>query len=158
MNTPPTLKDAGLSLMGSLLVSTAKIAGVMLAVSVPLFVFLQPACGCTTKAHAYKAAMKSDLRNLVTAHESYYADHLSYTMSQEDLPGWSGFASQGEERKEGFQPSHGVSISIEAATPDGWSALASHAEITTQCAIFLGDVDPPAAEAREGEVYCWDDG
>ncbi len=156
MHTPPTLKDAGLSLMGSLLVSTAKIAGVMLVVSVPLFVLLQPACGCTTKAHAYTAAMKSDLRNLVTAQESYYADHDTYTMSQEALPGWSGFTSQGQERKEGFRASHGVSLSIEAATRDGWRASASHAEITTQCAIFLGDVDPPAAEAREGEPYCWD--
>jgi prepilin-type N-terminal cleavage/methylation domain-containing protein len=47
------------------------IIGILAAIAIPKF--------ANTKEKAYIAAMKSDLRNLVTAEESYFADYTTYT-------------------------------------------------------------------------------
>jgi prepilin-type N-terminal cleavage/methylation domain-containing protein len=47
------------------------IIGILAAIAIPKF--------ANTKEKAYIAAMKSDLRNLVTAEESYFADNVTYT-------------------------------------------------------------------------------
>src|SRR5574342_1330840 len=46
------------------------IIGILAAIAIPKF--------ANTKEKAYIAAMKSDLRNLVTAQESYFADNVTY--------------------------------------------------------------------------------
>ena len=46
------------------------IIGILAAIAIPKF--------ANTKSKAYIAAMKSDLRNLVTAEESYFADSAAY--------------------------------------------------------------------------------
>ena len=46
------------------------IIGILAAIAIPKF--------ANTKSKAYIAAMKSDLRNLVTAEESYFADSAEY--------------------------------------------------------------------------------
>ena len=46
------------------------IIGILAAIAIPKF--------ANTKSKAYIAAMKSDLRNLVTAEESYFADSAQY--------------------------------------------------------------------------------
>ena len=138
---PPALRSAVTALLGSLLLSAAKVGavgvGVVLLVS---FIFVPGMCACSTKEKAYTAAMKSDLRNLVTAEESYYADHLTYTASKSDL---------------NYASSAGVSIHI-VATGDGWSGSAIHSGTTMQCTIFVGDVEPPASDAQPGAPYCWE--
>ena len=47
------------------------IIGILAAIAIPKF--------ANTKEKAYVAAEKSDLRNLVTAEEAYFADHTTYT-------------------------------------------------------------------------------
>ena len=47
------------------------IIGILAAIAIPKF--------ANTKVKAYTAAMKSDLRNLVTAEEAYFADSAHYT-------------------------------------------------------------------------------
>ncbi|MFI5281042.1 MAG: type IV pilin protein, partial [Gemmatimonadales bacterium] len=47
------------------------IIGILAAIAIPKF--------GSTKEKAYIASMKADLRNLVTAEESYFADNVTYT-------------------------------------------------------------------------------
>ncbi len=48
------------------------IIGILAAIAIPKF--------ANTKEKAYLASMKSDLRNLVTAEEAYFADSIKYTL------------------------------------------------------------------------------
>jgi len=62
------------------------IIGILAAIAIPQF--------ASTKQKAFEATAKSDLRNLMTAEESYYADTQTYkplsgvTSASTDLPGW----------------------------------------------------------------------
>src|SRR5512136_426210 len=47
------------------------IIGILAAIAIPKF--------ANTKSKAYITAMKSDLRNLVTAEEAFFADSVKYT-------------------------------------------------------------------------------
>src|SRR5207248_3522523 len=47
------------------------IIGILAAIAIPKF--------ANTKGQAYLASMKSDLRNLVTAEEAYFADSVKYS-------------------------------------------------------------------------------
>src|SRR5437899_11519654 len=47
------------------------IIGILAAIAIPKF--------ANTKEKAYIASMKSDLRNLITAEEAYFADSVKYT-------------------------------------------------------------------------------
>ena len=49
------------------------IIGILAAIAIPKF--------AKTKSKAYIAAMKSDLRNLVTAEEAYFSDNNTYGTS-----------------------------------------------------------------------------
>ena len=91
------------------------IIGILAAIAIPKF--------ATTKERALVAAMKSDLRNLVTAEESYFADYVTYT----DNLGTS------------FSVSAGVSVTINGPTGKGWSASASHHSSTKTCTIWVGE-------------------
>ena len=93
------------------------IIGILAAIAIPKF--------SSTKDKAYVAAMKSDLRNLVTAQESYFADNLEY----------GNIATIGTS----YQMSQGVTVTTSLVTPTGWSAAASHLSLpTTGCTIALG--------------------
>ncbi len=137
---PPTFRSAVMALLGSLLLGAAK-GGAVAVMGVVLLGSLLPGSGCS-KDRAYAAAMKSDLRNLVSAEEAYYADHETYAASKSDLYDY-------------YASSAGVSIHIDQATADGWSGSAIHSATTTQCAIFVGDVEPPASDAQPDAPYCW---
>src|SRR3979409_835802 len=64
------------------------IIGILAAIAIPKF--------ANTKTKAYTAAMKSDLRNLVTAEESFFSDSGTYVI-------------YGDTTKLRFRPSTGVS-------------------------------------------------
>jgi len=94
------------------------------------------------------ASMKSDLRNLVTAEESYFADHVTYTGNLAHLQ---------------YQLSYDVVISIAAASSTGWSATARVPVGASTppgfgsrktCAIFVGNAAPPLPGLKEGEPGC----
>ena len=105
------------------------IIGVLASIAIPKFT--------NTKEKAYLTQMKSDLRNLVTAEEAYFADSIKYTT---DL----GTA---------YRTSTGVVGPTITLTGDGWQALVTHTATTRTCAIFGGST-PLAPAVREGEVRC----
>jgi len=105
------------------------------------------------------AGMKSDLRNLVTAQESYFADHQAYAKGLAEL----------EDSAAGYRyaASSGNVVSIIEATATGWSATIRKAEpddpalkeqgwlwTNKTCAIFAGTATPPIAGQREGQPQC----
>ena len=102
------------------------IIGILAAIAIPKF--------ANTKEKAYVTAMKSDLKNLSTAEEAYFADNNTYTTSLS--------SSQ-------FNASAGVSVSITAASGTGWSATASHGSTTKTCSITYG-----GSATTDGQPIC----
>jgi type II secretion system protein G len=107
------------------------IIGILAAIAIPKF--------ATTKEKAYLAAMKSDLRNIVTAQENYFADNVSYTTSTTNLL---------------LQISPGNTITIGVATATGWSATVSANGTSKTCGIFAGTATAPVSGQNEGEPKC----
>jgi prepilin-type N-terminal cleavage/methylation domain-containing protein len=105
------------------------IIGILASIAIPKF--------ANTKEKAYLTAMKSDLRNLVTAEEGYFADSIKYTT---DL----GTA---------YNTSTGVSGPTITLTADGWTAWVSYTTTTKTCAIFVGST-ALAPASKEGEPKC----
>ena len=104
--------------------------GIVAAIAIPKF--------ASTKDKAYAAAMRSDLRNLVIAQESYFADNLEYTASLSAL---------------GYRASTGVSGPVVELTADGWTAYAAHSQVSNSCVIYVGST-PIGPATREGEPAC----
>src|SRR3970282_1226794 len=92
------------------------IIGILAAIAIPKF--------SATREKAYFAAMKSDLKNLASQEEIYYADNYSYSSSLTDL---------------GFTESEGVTVAA-GATTSGWDASATHSALGSAqgCAIYYG--------------------
>jgi prepilin-type N-terminal cleavage/methylation domain-containing protein len=108
------------------------IIGILAAIAIPKF--------ANTKAKAYAAAMKSDLRNLITQQEGYFGDNATYTTDKTAL---------------GVSESAGVTVTITSATATGWSATANHTGTSITCAIANGDgTNAIDATANEGEPKC----
>ncbi len=108
------------------------IIGILVTVLIPRY--------ANTKEKALVATMKSDLRNLATAEESYYYDNSAYAPSLGLLPS--------------YLPSAGVSITVNEATVGGWSATAASNNVTRQCFLFVGSATPVGAAIQEGQVAC----
>jgi type IV pilus assembly protein PilA len=111
------------------------IIGILAAIAIPKF--------ANTKEKAYLASMKSDLRNLVTAEEAYFADSVKYT---DDLGTAFSLTS-------GVGVAPGVPLSINL-TPDGWWARVGHSTTTKECGIFVGSVPGGSGATKEGEPRC----
>jgi prepilin-type N-terminal cleavage/methylation domain-containing protein len=107
------------------------IIGILAAIAIPKF--------ANTKEKAYIAAMKSDLRNLVTAQESYFADQVTYSTSQANL---------------NYTPSTGNTVTIGTATGTGWNATASNNGTAKTCGIYVGSASAPISGQNEGEPKC----
>src|SRR5438128_6725297 len=91
------------------------IIGILAAIAIPKF--------ANTKEKAYLASMKSDLRNLVTAEEAYFADS--------------------ERKSTRLNSSHGsISYAIcstkttISTTADGWYANIANVNTTKTCSIY----------------------
>lgn len=84
-------------------------------------------------------AMKSDLRSLTTAEETYFVDNLTYSSDTGELD---------------FQTSPGVTMTIEA-TSEGWAASTIHQSAGGhRCALAFGDIAPPEPATRPGVLEC----
>jgi prepilin-type N-terminal cleavage/methylation domain-containing protein len=105
------------------------IIGILAAIAIPKF--------ANTKDKAYLAAVKTDLRNLATAQEGYFADNQTYTSS---IPN--------------FNPSANVNIAISNATANGWEATGTNSamSVTVTCTIKVGAV--ANATYLDGIVKC----
>ena len=108
------------------------IIGILAAIAIPKF--------ANTKEKAYIASMKSDLRNLVTAEEAFYADSVKYTT----VVGAGGVQ---------FSTTSGVTGPTIATSADGWTAWVGHTTTTKTCAIYVGSTALAPAN-KEGEPRC----
>ena len=112
------------------------IIGILAAIAIPKF--------SATREKAYFAAMKSDLKNLASQQEIYYADAYSYTTTTASLS---------------FTNSDGVTVAS-AASSSGWSASVIHAALGSAegCVIYYGTAATPtvgsATASSPGEVSC----
>ena len=107
------------------------IIGILAAIAIPKF--------ANTKEKAYVASMKSDLRNLVTAQETYFADNVTYASVATNLS---------------YSLSAGNTITVTAASGTGWSATAKGNGTTKTCGIFVGTATPPITGQIEGAPAC----
>lgn len=87
--------------------------------------------------YAWQAAMKSDLRNLVTAEEAYFADSVKYTTDLGLL----------------YVTTTGVTGPTIRLTNDGYTAWVGSTNTSKTCAIYIGFVKLPPA-VIEGEPRC----
>ena len=108
------------------------IIGILAAIAIPKF--------ANTKEKAYIASMKSDLRNLVTAEEAYFADSVKYTAAY----GAGGL---------NFVQSTGNTTPAVTTTADGWYANITNVNTTKTCSIYIGSTSTAPAN-KEGEPKC----
>ncbi len=123
-------RDRGFTLIELLLVLV--IMGILMAVLIPRW--------ANSRERAFTATMKSDLRNLATAEESYFYDNSTYATNLSALTAYS--------------PSTGITVTINSATVAGWAATASRPGLTQQCYLFVGNATPPVGTLVEGQVSC----
>ena len=107
------------------------IIGILAAIAIPKF--------ANTKEKAYIAGMKSDLRNLVTAQEAYFADNVTYATTVSNL---------------NYSMSAGNSVVVSSATGTGWAATSKNNATTKTCGIFVGSATAPITGQTEGAPTC----
>lgn len=132
-NRQETTKQAGFTLIELLIVVV--IIGILASIAIPKF--------GSTKERAYLAKMKSDLRNLATAQESYLGDNQVYYGGA--VPNNPTFS---------YNPSTGTTITIAEATTGGWSASATYTGTAKTCAFFYGSAAAVAPATTEGLIAC----
>jgi type IV pilus assembly protein PilA len=123
-------KQNGFTLIELLIVVV--IIGILAAIAIPKF--------ANTKQKAYIASMKTDLRNLVTAEEAYFADSIAYT---------SNLGTN-------FATTTGNVLGSITVTGDGWTATETNVNVASPvvtCAIFIGSTSVAPA-SNEGEPKC----
>jgi len=83
-------------------------------------------------ADSLRATMVSDLRQLATSQENYFADHSRYGQ----VLGKAGTANTVQ-----LDPSPGVTVTLTYATANAWTARAVHAWLPGRsCVAFVGPV------------------
>src|SRR5436305_5634120 len=92
------------------------IIGILAAIAIPKF--------ANTKEKAYIASMKSDLRNLVTAEEAYFADSTRYSGSSACTP-TAGSAT--------FCERTGHTLQYLGTTSEGWKSNIKNANTSKTC-------------------------
>jgi prepilin-type N-terminal cleavage/methylation domain-containing protein len=108
------------------------IIGILAAIAIPKF--------ANTKSKAYITAMKSDLRNLVSAEESYFSDSAAYTSNLTLV---------------GFKQSTGVNTPSLNIGAGYWSATVTHTQLVgISCGIAVNTTNPVVSTAGEGEPAC----
>jgi type IV pilus assembly protein PilA len=121
------------------------IIGILAAVAIPKF--------ANTKEKAYISSMKSDLKNLQVAQESYADDYKAYkaVAAKATLVDANG--------KTYWAPSAGNEVVVVTPSTTGWKAHIKNSTGATkvQCAVFVGDSAANVLagyEANEGEPKC----
>lgn len=113
------------------------IIGILAAIAIPKY--------ANSKQKSYITVMKSDLRNLVTAEEAFYADSGFYTQYLDTT-------ITGRRRRQTitvtstglvFDPSTGVSYPLITVGPGYWGATVSHSQIPNfSCGIGINTSNP----------------
>ncbi len=105
------------------------IIGILAAIAIPKF--------ANTKEKAYVASMKSDLRNMATAEESYFADNQTYTTSLVNM---------------NFTASQAVIATVTDAKGTGWAANTTHPATAITCEVGFGA--DSIAGVGDGVIKC----
>jgi type IV pilus assembly protein PilA len=108
------------------------IIGILAAIAIPKF--------ASTKEKAYVTAMKSDLRNMMTAQESYFSDYGTYAATTAAL--------------KGFSQTTGVTIAGIDKDDAGWVATANHKSLTSGQKCEIGVGSKATGGLNEGEPKC----
>jgi len=117
------------------------IIGILASIAIPKY--------ADTKAKAYVATMKADLRNLATAEETYFAESHGYFEGTASNDGEGTIASIGE----AYVPSSGVTV-VATTAGGGWYATAVYPSGTSRtCALYLGTARQAPAHS-EGTPDC----
>ncbi len=120
------------------------IIGILAAIAIPKF--------ANTKAKSILASMKTDLRNLATAQESYYFDNSAYA------PAIGAVQAAGVVA---FTPTIGNLLGpLSNVTNIGYTATMTNGALTvapTTCGIFVGPVAnaPNVVVVQEASPGCW---
>ncbi len=104
------------------------IIGILAAIAIPKF--------HNSKEQAYISTMREDMRNLATAEEAYYSDHLG--MYATNIAGLG----------TAFATSPGVTITL-LGTASTWRATARNPMTTVTCRLATG-----TTKSYDGEVSC----
>ncbi len=108
------------------------IIGILAAIAIPKF--------ANTKEKAYVAQMKSDLRNLVTAEEAFFADSVKYTSTMSQLK---------------YKQSTGVWTPTITVGAGFWTASVTHtAVVGKSCEIAINTGNSLVPTAGDGEPVC----
>ena len=108
------------------------IIGVLAAIGVPKF--------ANSKSKGYVAAMKSDLRNLLSAEESFFSDSARYSTNVTSL---------------NFKSTTGVTAPSITTYAGAWTATNSHTQLASiQCGIGVNTTNPMLTASGEGEASC----
>jgi prepilin-type N-terminal cleavage/methylation domain-containing protein len=93
-----------------------------------------------TKGKGHSAALRSDLRNLMTAEEGFFYSNNRYTTALDSL---------------NFKGSPGVIVTVPEATLQGWSASTTHPEsFPLKCAVYTGTAAPLPPATNESQITC----
>jgi type IV pilus assembly protein PilA len=108
------------------------IIGILAAIAIPKF--------ANTKEKAYVAQMKSDLHNLVSAEESFFADSVKYTNTLAQLK---------------YRQSTGVASPAIFVGAGFWSATITHNSLPGHsCQIAFNTANTLVTTAGDGEPVC----
>jgi type IV pilus assembly protein PilA len=108
------------------------IIGILAVIAIPKFEH--------TKGKANVSAIKSDLRNLMSAQESYYYDYQTYADDMSKLS---------------MQPTKNVILQIFDANSLGWAATATHPQaFPLTCGVFVAGAPVRAPAEIEGLIGC----
>jgi type IV pilus assembly protein PilA len=112
------------------------IIGILAAIAIPKF--------ANTKSKAYVTAMKSDLRNLVTAEEAFFSDSTYYTTA-------TNLTSRNT-----YKNSSGVFVPAVTTGAGYWSATVTHSQLSgATCGIGVNTTNPTITTAGDGEPSCY---
>jgi prepilin-type N-terminal cleavage/methylation domain-containing protein len=115
------------------LIIVVTIIGLLASIAIPKF--------SATKGKAYVASMKSDLRNLVSAEEAYFADSVKYATFDTTLLK--------------YRTSSGVNAPVIVVGPGYWAATITHSMVPNfSCGIGLNTTNPVVSSANDGEPSC----
>ena len=119
------------------------IIGILATIAIPKFT--------NTKERAYLGTMKTDLRNLSPAQETYWTENQDYFAGTASNIGGTITAVGG------YSPSAGVTITIAkvAGPPIGWTATSTHTGTTKKCYMFYSGTTTSFGTAKtEGAPAC----
>ena len=112
------------------------IIGILAAIAIPKF--------ANTKSKAYVTAMKSDLRNLVTAEEAFFSDSTYYVAATTLVT------------KNSYKNSSGVGVPAVVTGAGYWSATVTHSQLAgATCGIGVNTTNPTISTAGDGEPSCF---